>query len=231
MTHSSRKSYKEKYLALKNESSDIRREEEILAGVAEFHASADAERKRYHAQLVEVAEVTTELVELLDCRNGQFGLNIKDIRKPIDATLSAYDSGLILRRTRDVLKHACARLAIAGLKSTEDSASLQSLKVGAQLLKSPLHRSFKGLYETHEIGKDPTDAELLELEEHPGRNPREKTYIYHTDNDDSESESEDEADLSDEERNEDSRGMVVATQAAGNTRAQEPTARNDIFVT
>jgi hypothetical protein len=188
MTHSSRKSYKEKYEQLKANIPNTQGEAQKLSDLAEYKAVQEHARVEQHKLLCEMAEYATELVEVLDSRNGQLGFNVKDIRKPIDTNLNQMDGNLIARRTRDVLKHAIARVAMAGYGMTELRDSIVTLQTGVQLLQPVVEQSYAGYMESYIVGAHPTSREIEEATQEKGKNPRTLGYTYDTDDDDSEDE-------------------------------------------
>jgi len=206
MTHSTRKSYKEKYLACKQNIASVDQHAEDLATLAEFQALAEHQRSQQHKVLQEVAEFVVELVELMDSKAGQLGFKIKDVRKPVDANLPSMDGLLIARRTRDILKHASSRIAVASLGLDELRDSVNSLTTGVQLLQPTLQRSRNGYLESYVIGKNPTDREIEEAQGGTGKNPRTLDYSYETDYESSESE---------DEEDEDTQQMSTAVVSSG----------------
>lgn len=192
MPHTSRKSYKEKYLEAKAEAEipNVAKETAALAQLNEFQAVAEHERAKLHAILQEVATMTSDFVALLDSRDGQMIFKVKDIRKPIDSNLPAMDSTLIARRTRDVMRHAYNRLGMASMGMSDLRNSVIELRTGIQLLQPVTQKSQAGYLESFVIGSNPTDKEIVEAEEVRGKNPRVMAYTYVTD-DESDSEEED----------------------------------------
>jgi len=190
MTHSTRRSYKEKYLAAKAESEipNVREDAEALAQLAEVQSIVDHERARLHTVMLDIATLTSDFVSLLDSREGQMSFQTKDVRKPIDANLAAMDSNLIARRTRDVMKHAYDRLGMASLGMTDLRNSVSELRTGIKLLQPSTRKLQAGYLESFVVGKNPTDKEIIEAEENRGKNPRTLAYNYESDESDSESE-------------------------------------------
>lgn len=190
MTHSSRRSYKDKYLAAKAEAEipDVRVEAEALSQLSELQSVTEHERAKLHGTLQEVANLTSDIVALLDSRDGQMSFQVKDIRKPIDSNLPAMDSTLIARRTRDVLRHAYDRLGMASMGMKDLRDSIAELKTGINLLQPSTRRLQAGYLESFVVGKNPTDKEIQEAEDVRGKNPRTLAYEYETDDSDSEEE-------------------------------------------
>lgn len=192
MVHTTRRSYKQKYLELKANIPDVDEETKRLADIAEYHAVLEHARSEQHKILKEMADAAVELISVLDSRNGQLGFDIKDIRKPIDNSLDKMDGNLIARRTRDVLRHAATRVAMAGYGIEELRNAIVPLKTGVQLLQPGVERSYKGYMESYTIGSNPTEKEIEAITDHKGKNPRQLDYEYETDNDSSDEEQENE---------------------------------------
>jgi hypothetical protein len=188
MTHSSRKSYKEKYEQLKANIPNADGEARKLAELAEYKAVHEFARAEQHKLIREMAECATELVEVLDSRNGQLGFKVKDVRKPIDANLSQMDGNLIVRRTRDLVKHAISRIAMAGYGLEELRDSVTTLQTGVKLLEPVIEKSYAGYMESYAVGSNPTDREVEEVTKDKGKSPRTLGYVYETDDDDSDDE-------------------------------------------
>lgn len=190
MTHSSRRSYKDKYLAAKAEADlpDVREEAEALSQLAELQSVTEHERAKLHSILQEVAILTSDFVALLDTRDGQMQFQVKDVRKPIDSNLMSMDSALIARRTRDVMRHAYDRLGMASMGMKDLRESVAELKTGIRLLQPSTRKLQSGYLESFVVGKNPTDKEIQEAEEVRGKNPRTLAYQYETDDSDSENE-------------------------------------------
>jgi hypothetical protein len=188
MTHSTRKSYKEKYLAAKAGIPDSNDHAEVLSDLSELHSLSELKREELHKLLQEVAEAASDLVGILDSRDGQLGFNVKDVRKPIDANLPMMDGNLIARRTRDILRYAHSRIGMAGLGINDLRHSLQQITTGVSLLKPALVRGRKGVMESYIIGSSPKSDEIDSATNGYGKNPRMKDYEYETDVSDSDEE-------------------------------------------
>lgn len=191
MTHSTRMSYKDKYLAAKADVELSESNAELLTEFSRFQEIAELKRAEQHAILQEVADAANILSEMLDSKVGQLGFKIKDVRKPIDVNLSSMDAKLIARRTRDLIKHATTRIGIAGLGVSELRDSVTQLSLGVTMLEPAMRRAQRGYTESYVVGRSPTDRELEEARDHEGKNPRTLDYEYETDDSDSEPESED----------------------------------------
>lgn len=61
MTHSSRKSYKEKYLAAKAGIPDTDEQAQTLNDISDLHSVQELKREELHKLLQEVAEATSEI--------------------------------------------------------------------------------------------------------------------------------------------------------------------------
>jgi hypothetical protein len=192
MVHTTRKSYKEKYESLRQASGRPNRDvDELarnLAEFGEFQAVAEGKRAEQYDLLQDLAREITELVIMLDARDGQLGLSFKDTRVPIDANLVSMDGNLIVRRARDVVKKATDRVGIAGCRVDELQNQLNNLKVGASLLKPVAEKARRGFFESYIVGNSPTEAEMTDIDMIPGKNPRSMSYDYRTDEESSDSE-------------------------------------------
>jgi hypothetical protein len=195
MTHSTRRSYKDKYEELKKRDQTSTKDnvDELsrnLAEFGEFQALAEQRRAQQYDLLQDLARHVTDLVIILDSRDGQLGLSMKDLRKPIDANLCSMDGDLIIRRTRDLVRHASERVGMSGCRISDLQNQVNSLRVGASLLQPTAARARKGYFESYLVGNSPTATEMTEIDLHSSKNPRSQNYEYFTEEDISESEAE-----------------------------------------
>jgi len=197
MTHSSRRSYKDKYLALKDNSLDVSKEVAALAEAAEFQSLVEYQRQQQHEKLQELAKEVMETVRLLDGNSSRLGFRFKDVSRPTDQNLDKYDATLIIRRSRDVVRYANERIAIAASLIEDYRDSLNSVRTGTQLLLPEISKAQRGYLESYEIGQNPQAAEVQEAQNNRGKNPRLNGYIYETDDDNSVSDLEQEDERSD----------------------------------
>lgn len=201
MTHSSRRSYKEKYLAARSGIPEVEEHTRTLSDISELQAVQELNREELHSLLREVAEATSDLVALLDSKDGQLGFKVKDIRKPTDANLPFMDGKLIARRTRDVIRQAHSRVGMAGLGLNDMRDALQNMTVGVSLLKPQIAKVKRGVMESYVVGANPKTSEIESAVEDEGKNPRLQDYTYETDKSDSD----------DEDYDDNSRSLVPAT--------------------
>jgi hypothetical protein len=199
MTHSTRRSYKEKYELLKKKAGPDHTEELVqnLAEFSEFQALSEQRRAQQYDLLQELAKEITDLVIVMDAREGQLRMEFKDIRKPLDANLCSMDGDLIIRRARDVVRYASERIGIAGCRIADLDAKVSNLTVGASLLKPAAIKSKHGFYESYVVGSSPTEEEKFNLDIREGRNPRLIHYDYETDQDNSDLEEDDREEIND----------------------------------
>lgn len=209
MTHSTRKSYKDKYLALKSGIPDVSPAVEGLTDAARILAQHEVERKRQHEVIQELARAVGELVLMLDSSDGKLGYSIKDVSKPIDRVLDSLDGTLIVRRSRDVVLRAAERIGLASCGISELRKDVQELNMGAHLLTDQIVRTKHGYLESFVIGTAPSWNEIEESKDNRGKNPRTLDFDYTTDADDS-----DEDDSEDEVEEQEDNSLVVSALTA-----------------
>jgi hypothetical protein len=188
MTHSSRKSYKQKWLEAKA-NVDLNDESiDTLRRAATALDSAEDSRQREFELVRAVAEEAVYLLEMMDHPDGKGPMRLDDIRKPIDSHLTELDGILILRRTRDLLKHATGRIGMLGLTANKLLANQRNYESMTNNLQRPIERLGHGMLASYHIGQSPNLKEKEYVIEKPGKNPRLHDYEYETDNSDSENE-------------------------------------------
>lgn len=188
MTHSTRRSYKDKYEAAKRNVVRTDNAVEDLAATAEFITLLEYQRSEQHKRLQNLADAVAELIRVLDDPTNQFQFKFKEMMKPIDKQLRSYDGNLIIKRATDIVKYASDRIAIAGELESENREKIHSLLTGSLLLQGPVSRAQKGYLESYQIGIDPTDKEIIEAHERKSHNPRTLDFDYETDYDSDSSE-------------------------------------------
>lgn len=195
MVHSTRKSYKDKYLALqKQNSTDIGPQLQVLENIHEFSLSSEKERAELHKIIQEIAEEVTTVNAFCDTSDGKFGLTFKDVTVPCDYNLSSLDAKLILRRARDVLRQLCSRLNVAAIHTKLLNERVANFATSIDMLQPSLERAQRGYIESYKIGYNPTDVEMSDLVSDRSKNPR-SAYEYFSADESSESESEEEVDI------------------------------------
>jgi len=189
MTHSTRKSYKEKWLAAKRDQDN--RPLEKITEAATLINEANEYRIKETDLVKELAAEAVTLLEMMDHPDGKGTLvDEKDYRKPIDSNLVNFDNLLILRRSRDIMKRATDRIGMLGLASKDSAAVVRDYESIATTLVKPADKISRGIFSSYVVGTNPTVPEMEKALEMNGKNPRMIDFVYYSDDSDSDTENE-----------------------------------------
>jgi len=190
MTHSSRRSYKDKYLRLREalEPDNSLDHANLVQSTIELANRQETSRVAQGEILRKLAQDVVVASELLDDRESNLGLSFPSSYHTVDSKLPDLDVSTILMRARHVINELSERVGIASELVKEQNARLKNYTTSVGTLEPALIRAQRGYLATHVIGHKPTGDEISLAMAENGKNPRLINLEYDYDTDDSASE-------------------------------------------
>lgn len=165
MENSTRNNYKAKWLAALK--SDVETPSVSTAAVAkglQTIRSIDSDTasavNKIREAAIEAAVVARRVLELMDSEANVAGVDFGKVGVAIDSKLALMPVPIILRRLRDTLKIAEARIGILSVSANEYYTAHQKIVTEVDIVQSNQEHLQRALLETSYIGARPTTSDL-----------------------------------------------------------------------